>query len=186
MCVRMALSWPLERVAGSRSALPRGSRTAPGRAKGLEENGAEPSGGGGERGIFKHRGQGQARCAFRACGVVVLLSVSGRLRVPPDLAHSMTKERNVRKMSECTFPNAKRNYNVKSFKNETKLFILTIRNVSKHPLRNQEELPSSSTGPQTPTHPVFYPYGLTIFQISAHLDSPTIPPSRKSGTPSRK
>ena len=39
----------------------RGSRTAPGRAKGLEENGAGPSGGGGgERGIFKHRGQGQA------------------------------------------------------------------------------------------------------------------------------
>ena len=31
----------------------RGSRTAPGRAKGLEENGAGPSGGGGgERGIF--------------------------------------------------------------------------------------------------------------------------------------
>ena len=40
----------------------RGSGTAPGRAKGLEENGAGPSGGGGgERGIFKHRGQGQAR-----------------------------------------------------------------------------------------------------------------------------
>ena len=48
---------------------PRGSRTAPGRAKGLEENGAGPSGGGGgERGIFKHRGQGQARWAFRAWG----------------------------------------------------------------------------------------------------------------------
>ena len=43
--------------------------TAPGtsRAKGLEENGAGPSGGGGgERGIFKHRGQDQARWAFRA------------------------------------------------------------------------------------------------------------------------
>ena len=53
--------------ARSRSALPRGSRTAPGRAKGLEENGAGPSGGGGgERGIFKPRGQGQARWAFRA------------------------------------------------------------------------------------------------------------------------
>ena len=54
----------------SRSALPRGSRTAPGRAKGLEENGAGPSGGGGggERGIFKHRGQGQALWAFRAWG----------------------------------------------------------------------------------------------------------------------
>ena len=52
--------------ARSRSALPRGSRTAPGRAKGLEENGAGPSGGGGgERGIFKHRGQGQARWAFK-------------------------------------------------------------------------------------------------------------------------
>ena len=50
-----------ERVARSRSALPRRSRTAPGRAKGLEENGAGPSGGGGgERGIFKHRGRGQA------------------------------------------------------------------------------------------------------------------------------
>ena len=47
----MALSWPSERVARSRSALPRGSRTAPCRAKGLEENGAGPSGGGGgERG----------------------------------------------------------------------------------------------------------------------------------------
>ena len=51
--------------ARSRSA---GSTTAPGRAKGLEENGAGPSGGGGERGIFKHRGQGQARWAFRAWG----------------------------------------------------------------------------------------------------------------------
>ena len=49
--------------------MPRGSRTAPGRAKGLEENGAGPSGGGeGERGIFKHRGQGQARWAFTAWG----------------------------------------------------------------------------------------------------------------------
>ena len=54
--------------ARSRSALPRGSRTAPGRAK-AEENGAGPSGGGGgERGIFKYRGQGQARWAFRAWG----------------------------------------------------------------------------------------------------------------------
>ena len=36
---------------------------------GLEENGAGPSGGGGgERSIFKHRGQGQARWAFRAWG----------------------------------------------------------------------------------------------------------------------
>ena len=69
MCVRMALSWPSERVERSRSALPRGSRTAPGRAKGLEEKGAGPSGGGGgERGIFKHRGQDQARWAFRAWG----------------------------------------------------------------------------------------------------------------------
>ena len=64
----MALSWPSERVERSRSALPRGSGTAPGRAKGLEENGAGPSGGGGERGIFKHRGRGQARWAFRAWG----------------------------------------------------------------------------------------------------------------------
>ena len=37
--------------------------------KGLEENGAGPSGGGGgERSIFKHRGQDQARWAFRAWG----------------------------------------------------------------------------------------------------------------------
>ena len=57
-------------LAGRRSEIEkRGSRTAPGRAKGLEENGAGPSGGGGgERGIFKHRGQGQARWAFRAWG----------------------------------------------------------------------------------------------------------------------
>ena len=42
----------------------RGSRTAPGRAKGLEENGAGPSGGGCLHcGIFKHRGQGQAHWA---------------------------------------------------------------------------------------------------------------------------
>ena len=70
VCVRMAraeLAVPVG--ARSRSALPRGSRTAPGRAKGLEENGAGPSGGGGgERGIFNHRGQGQARWAFRAWG----------------------------------------------------------------------------------------------------------------------
>ena len=55
--------------AGCRSEIekPRGSRTAPGRAKGLKENRAGHSGGrGGERGIFKHRGQGQARWAFRA------------------------------------------------------------------------------------------------------------------------
>ena len=119
-------------------------------------------------------------------GAVMLLSASGRPRVPPDLAHSMTKERNVRKMPECTFPNAKHNYNAKSFKNVTKLSILTIPNVSKHPPRNQEEPLSLSTGPQTPTLPVFYLYGLTISLISVHLDSPTIPPSRKSGTPSRK
>ena len=52
--------------AGRRSEVekPRGSGTAPG----LEEKGAGPSGGGGERGIFKHRGQGQARWAFRAWG----------------------------------------------------------------------------------------------------------------------
>ena len=47
---------------------PRGPRTAPDRTKGLEEDGAGPSNGGGERGIFKHKGQGQARWAFRAWG----------------------------------------------------------------------------------------------------------------------
>ena len=86
--------------------------------------------------------------------------VGGRPQVPPDLAHSMTKERNVRKMSECTFPNAKHNYNAKSFKNVIKLSILTIPNVSKHPPRNQEEPLSLSTGPQTPTLPMFNLYGL--------------------------
>ena len=56
--------WPSER---EREAS--GSGTAPGRAKGLEENGAGLSGGGrGERGIFKHTGQGQARWTFRAWG----------------------------------------------------------------------------------------------------------------------
>ena len=119
-------------------------------------------------------------------GVVVLLFVSGRPRVLPDLAHSMTKERNVRKMSECTFPNSKHNYNVKTFKNLTKLFILTILNVSKRPLRNQEEPLSLSTGPQTPTLPVFYLYGLTIPLTSTSRLSNNLPPSRKSGTPSRK
>ena len=70
VCVCMALSWPAVRARSRiRSALPRGSRTAPGRAKGLEENGAGPSGGGGgECSIFKHRGQGQARWAFMAWG----------------------------------------------------------------------------------------------------------------------
>ena len=61
VCVRMALSQR------SRSAV--GRRRPPGGAKGLEENRAGPSGGGGgERGIFKHRDQGQARWAFRAWG----------------------------------------------------------------------------------------------------------------------
>ena len=40
--------------ARSTSALPRGSRTAPGRAKGLEENGAGPSGGGDESVVFSN------------------------------------------------------------------------------------------------------------------------------------
>ena len=64
MCVRVAL-------AGRQGGIekPRGSRTALGRAKGLEESEAGPSGGGGrERGIFKHRGQGQAHSVFRAWG----------------------------------------------------------------------------------------------------------------------
>ena len=74
----------------------------------------------------------------------------------------MKKERNVRKMSECTFLNAKHDYNAKFFKNVIKLFILTILNVSKRPLRNLEEPLSLSTGPQTPTLPAFYLYGLTI------------------------
>ena len=56
--------------AGHRSEIEksRGSRTAPGRAKGLKENGAGPSGGGGEHAIFKRRGQGQAHWALRAWG----------------------------------------------------------------------------------------------------------------------
>ena len=55
--------------ARSRSALPRGSRTAPGRAKGLEENGAGPSGGGGgERGIFKQR-SGSSALGLQGLGI---------------------------------------------------------------------------------------------------------------------
>ena len=61
----------------------------------------------------------------------MLLSVSVRLRVPPDLAHSMTKERPARKGSECTFPIAKHNYNAESFKIVIKLFVLTTLNVFK-------------------------------------------------------
>ena len=58
------MRWPAGRRR-SETEKPRGPRTAPDRAKGLEEDGAGPSDGGGERGIFKHKGQGQARCAFR-------------------------------------------------------------------------------------------------------------------------
>ena len=66
MCVRMARRWP---AVGVRSRILGVSGTAPGRAKGLEESRAGPSGGGGgERGIFKRRSQGQARLAFRAWG----------------------------------------------------------------------------------------------------------------------
>ena len=55
--------------ARSRRALPRGSRTASGRAKGLEENGAGPSGGGGgERGIFKHR-SGSSALGLQGLGI---------------------------------------------------------------------------------------------------------------------
>ena len=74
MCVRMALSYiagrrPSERDREALCPEGRGSRTAPGRAKGLEENEAGPSGGGGgERGIFKHRDQGQARWAWGSGG----------------------------------------------------------------------------------------------------------------------
>ena len=54
----MALSWPSER---DREALCLEDLGRHRVAKGLEENRAGPSGGGGgERGIFKHRGQGQA------------------------------------------------------------------------------------------------------------------------------
>ena len=44
-------------------------------------------------------------------GKVVLLSVSGKQQAPLDLAHSMTKERTARKMSENTSPNAEPNFN---------------------------------------------------------------------------
>ena len=47
---------------------PRGPGMAPDGAKRLEEDGAGPSDGRGERGMFKHKGQGQARWAFRAWG----------------------------------------------------------------------------------------------------------------------
>ena len=56
VCVRLAL-------AGRRREIEK-PRTAPDIAKGLEEDGTGPSDGGGERGIFKHKGQGQARWAF--------------------------------------------------------------------------------------------------------------------------
>ena len=96
VCVRMALSWPSERVARSRSALPRGSRTVPGRAKSLEENGAGPSGGGGgEHDIFKHRGQGQARWAFRAWG-------SGGDGIYRAHTQRAVRERNDRSKFYCT------------------------------------------------------------------------------------
>ena len=78
-------------------------------------------------------------------GVVVLLSVSGRLQVPPDLAHS------ARKMS-VYLSIAKHNYNAKSYKNVIKLFVLTIL---KRPLRNLVEPLSSLTGPPTLTLPLF-------------------------------
>ena len=44
-------------------------------------------------------------------GKVVLLSVSGKQQAPLDLAHSMTKERTARKMSESTSPNGEPNFN---------------------------------------------------------------------------
>ena len=53
----------------------------------------------------------------------------------------------------------------------TNLSILTTPNVLNHPPRNQEEPLSLSMGPQTPTLPVFYLYGLTISLMSVHLDS---------------
>ena len=54
-----------------------------GRAKRLEENGAGPSGGGGgERGIFKHRGQGQARWAF-GLGDLEVTEYIARIRSGP-------------------------------------------------------------------------------------------------------
>ena len=66
--VTCAYTHGAELAVGHRSEIEkRFALTAPGRAKGLGENGAGPSvGGGGERGIFKHGGQGQARWAFRA------------------------------------------------------------------------------------------------------------------------
>ena len=60
MCVRVA-------IAGRQGGIekPRGSSTAHGRAKGLEESVAGPSGGGGrERDILEHRGQGQVLTVF--------------------------------------------------------------------------------------------------------------------------
>ena len=62
MCVRLALAGRRR----SETEKPRGHRTAPDRAKGLEEDGAGPSDGGEERGIFKHKGQGQVHWASRA------------------------------------------------------------------------------------------------------------------------
>ena len=80
MCVRMALSWPSERVARSRSALPRGIRPASRRAKGLERGlQVEEE----ESVVFsKHRGQGQARWAF-GLGDLEVTEYFARIRSGP-------------------------------------------------------------------------------------------------------
>ena len=73
MCVRVALAGRTGRRVGARRDR-EASRIRDGagwskRFGGLEENEAGPSGGEGrERGIFKHRGQGQALWVFRAWG----------------------------------------------------------------------------------------------------------------------
>ena len=67
MCVRMALSWSSERDREALCLEDLGRRRVELKVGRREKNGAGPSGGGGgERGIFKHGGQGQARWAFRA------------------------------------------------------------------------------------------------------------------------
>ena len=73
VCVREALAGRTGRRVGARrdreASRIQGGAGWSKRFGGLEENEAGPSGGEGrERGIFKHRGQGQARWAFRAWG----------------------------------------------------------------------------------------------------------------------
>ena len=119
-------------------------------------------------------------------GVVVLLSVSGRLPVPQDQAHSMTKGRPARKMSECIY--------LSHCQAQLRGKVILKRDQAfrfHHPKRFKTSFQKSGgtfllTGPPPLTLPLFYPYGLTTSQTSALLTSLPIPPFWKSRTPSQK